>query len=260
MSDVFHSARLTFDRAKYHIRDFNSVVAEFIRSHPWAEFIDRESRPGSDIHKVRFERQPPETLPCVLFDAANNLRAVLDQSGYAAAIAGGKVGPTKCNFPFGDSLAEIETHIARRKAGRDLPPEILTQFVNCKPYNGGNTDLWALNKLCNTKKHCQLTAIIINEPHINFSANVPEGTPIGRFVAPDGTTKGWDSEKQEMTLLTVPAGLDPNIRGHIAFDVAIEGVQPLAGQSAIRVLDRMSSIVESILMSTEVECRRQGYV
>ena len=42
MSDVFHSARLTFDRAQYHIRDFNSVIRSFIDNRPWTEFIDKD--------------------------------------------------------------------------------------------------------------------------------------------------------------------------------------------------------------------------
>ena len=260
MSDVFHSARLTFDRAQYHIRDFNSVIRSFIDNRPWTEFIDKDFEPGKEIHKVGFTTELPETLPCVLFDAANNLRAVLHQSGYAAALASGNVNPTKCLFPFGDTLAEIQAHIAGRKTGRDLPPDILNLFLSFKPYKGPDSTLLALNKLCNAKKHRALIPLEISEPTINFQASVPEGTKIGYSVDADGTVRGWNPDKREMTLVTVQAGLNPHITGRIDFEIAIEGIQALSRLPATKVLKDMSGIVQSVLMATEAECRRLGFI
>jgi hypothetical protein len=265
MTDFFHSARLTFERAQYHIHDFKAVVDNFVTNGPYAEIIDKESEPGKEIHKVGIFGEIPQTLPCILFDAANNLRAVLDQSGYAAATASGHTNATKCNFPFGDTLVEIMSHINGRGAGKHLPSEILDLFLSFKPYKGPDDSqpsfLWALNKLCNTKKHRALIPLAIAEPHVNFFAEVPDGTSIGRGVKPDGTFSGWDPEKREMTLVTVPAGLNPHIRGHITFEIAIDGPEPsLSQMPAVRVIENMSSIVQGILMATETECRRLGFV
>ena len=86
MAVLFDSPRLTLIRAKHHIDDFTDIINGFIAGKKWTRFIDKNSDPHSDLHKVRFNPFDP-MLPCILFDAANNLRSTLDQIGYAAAVA-----------------------------------------------------------------------------------------------------------------------------------------------------------------------------
>ena len=74
MTDVFRSPQLTLIRAHHHIRDFRETVNRFVAEKPWTRFVDKNSNPG-------------KFLPCILFDATNNLRAVLDQVGFASAVA-----------------------------------------------------------------------------------------------------------------------------------------------------------------------------
>lgn len=85
MDDLFHSPRLTLARAHHHINEFNETINRFIAEKPWASFVDKDSEVGRDLHKVKLRQQLPEFLPCILFDAT--LRAVLDQVGYASAVA-----------------------------------------------------------------------------------------------------------------------------------------------------------------------------
>jgi hypothetical protein len=61
-----------------------------------------------------------------------------------------------------------------------LPPEIITLFRGIEPYEGGDGRfLWAINKLCNTKKHCALVPIRITGATGKFTGWVPDGTPAG---------------------------------------------------------------------------------
>jgi hypothetical protein len=261
MSNVFDSARLTLRRARFHIDNFNSIVRDFVDSRPWAYVIDGESEPGNDIHKITFRGEIPEFLPCVLFDAANNLRAVLDQAGYAAAVASGRNNPTKCKFPFGDTLTDITRHVdAGRNSFEHLPKDILDLFIFFRPYKGGNDVLWAMNKLCNTKKHCRLSRLGLCNALSNFIAQVPNNAKIGQRVDENGVIRGWDGSKRELTLVTVPSGLDPQIRGHFTFDIEIDGFDAFAGKHATNVLSDMNREVERILSGTEGECRRLGFI
>ena len=107
MTDVFHSPKLTFERAQHHIRDFERIVAEFKDGQPWAYMIDKDFNPAEHIHKIRFDRKPPDVLACILFDAANNLRAVLDQCGYASAVAGRSQSLKSVKFPFSKNKTEF---------------------------------------------------------------------------------------------------------------------------------------------------------
>jgi hypothetical protein len=259
---MFPSPRLTFARAQHHIDDFRGIIDAFggtSEDRPWTYFVDKESEPGKDIHKIKFTRQLPDILPCILFDAANNLRAVLDQVGYASAIAWGKrPDPKSTNFPFGPDLAALNLNIERRGVCDHLPPEIVALFRSFQPHEGGNAALWALNKLCNTKKHCALIPLVIKGANANFNARLPPDATVGLGFSPEhvGTFQGWNPTKQEITLATVRAGFDPHIRGDVAFSVGIEGIEALRAPPAISALDEMRDTVAEVLWRTEAECRR----
>jgi hypothetical protein len=260
MIDTFHSPHLTLDRAKHHIRDFNTTVKDFMDSKPWTYLVDKKADPTKDIHKIKFTHQLSEMLPCILFDIANNLRAVLDQAGYAAAIASGKVDPKRTNFPFADDLPGLENNIRGRKVCADLPSEIVALFEGFRPYKAGNDILWALNKVCNTKKHCALVPLQIDRALATFSAAIPDEAWAGNTIDETGTVRGWDAEKREMTLVTVPSGMDPRISGNFFFSMAIDGIDTLSGQHAVHVIEEMCSLVERVLLATEAECRSLGLV
>jgi hypothetical protein len=118
MVDLFHSPRLTFVRAEHHIHDFNDVANRFIAEKPWTRFVDKDSQPGHDLHKIKF-KPLPEMLPCILFDATNNLRAVLDQSGYASAVAAKSPSLKAVKFPFGPCEKKWRNNLAN--GCKDLP-------------------------------------------------------------------------------------------------------------------------------------------
>jgi hypothetical protein len=256
MVDLFYSARLTLARAQYHINDFNSLIKGFIQSQPYTIFIDKECNSGKDTHKLRFAERLPDILPCVLFDAVNNLRAALDQAGYAAARASGKVTPKKTNFPFADDSTALDNQIDRRHVCDDLPAEIVAYFRGLKPYEGGDNILWALNKLCNTKKHCALvpgkidsiSSIVIYESDATGASSA--------FLAPRDT---WDPQKHEMILMVTEPGAQPNIRGHIAFSVELSEILALRGIHAGQLLLNMFKLVQNIVFTTETICRHLGF-
>ncbi len=60
--------------------------------------------------------------------------------------------------------------------------------------------------------------------------------------------------------MSVPAGSNFRIDSLITFDIAIEGIDTLGSQPAIHVLNAMSQKVERILLATEAECRRLGFI
>jgi hypothetical protein len=113
MIDVFTSPRLTLDRAHHHIGDLKKQIDNFVHDKPWAYVIENDPVTRHQRHKIRFARWLPPIFPCIVFDAVNNLRAVLDQSGYASAIASGKSNPKRTNFPFCDDPSGLDDNISR---------------------------------------------------------------------------------------------------------------------------------------------------
>jgi hypothetical protein len=259
---VFQSPSLTLVRAQHHIRDLETQIHLFTREKPWAYFVDQDTEPGREAHKIRFTKPLPEILPCIVFDAANNLRAVLDQAGYAAALAGGKIIPGKprarTNFPFADTLSNLDNHIDSRGACDDLPTEITAIFREFNPYKGGNDPLWALNQLCNTKKHCSLVPIQIGGGEVFLTGRLSGPGWFSEITGPGHL--GWNPEKNEITLMiTSQTGAKADITANIYPTVAIGGIETLSGKPAVTVLDGMADIVERVLLATEAECRRLGF-
>jgi hypothetical protein len=263
MANLFDTPRITLNRAQHHIRDLETRINAFVREKPWTYLIDNESTPGQELHKIKFTQRLPEVLPCIVFDAVSNLRATLDQCGYASAVASGKANPKQTAFPFGDDLTGLDNNIIRRKVCNDLPPEIVSLFRTLKPYKGGNDSLWALNKLCNTQKHCALVPTQIGKASAFFT---------GRFTSVGGSTidivdpggnLGWDPEKSEIIVFIGGGGAwataKSDIAANVAITVAIEGIETQSGKPVVAALDAMRCIVEGILMATKTECRRLGF-
>jgi hypothetical protein len=276
MSDLFESPRLTILRAQHHIDDLNAKINEFVSNQPWSEVVEYDVNSRQNLLKIKFSRRLPPDLPCIVFDAANNLRAVLDQAGYAAAGAAGRIEPKRTQFPFGDDLTGLEDVIKRGRC-RDLPPEILTLFRSFSPYKGGNDALWALNKLCNAKKHCALVPFNLGRAQISHMSVTAKPTIVSRND--DGSFQltyeaqgsfitgligagnpGWDPDKYEITLASAPVETNPQYQTHVALNVAFDGIETQIGKPAVAVLREMMRVVDGVLSATEAECRRLGFI
>jgi hypothetical protein len=257
MGDVFYSPRLTLVRARRHILDFTKIVNEFVDSKPWTEFVDKDTDPSRDLYKLKFTQALPEMLPCILFDAANNLRAVLDQAGYASAVAAKSPSLKATKFPFGPTERDFKNDLARWC--KDLPPEIRAIFESSNAYKTGDSTLWALNEIANDNKHCALKPLIIASPSAFFSGKSVGKGGIDEIVSPGGAGIGWDSEKNEITLMAALPGTNFRLGvSNLTFNIAIDDIDTLESQQAIDVLEAMAHKVEGILSATEAKCRGLG--
>lgn len=276
MGNPFDSPRLTILRAQHHIDEVSAKITEFISNQPWSYRIDQDLTARQDLHKIKFERRLPSELPCIVFDAVNNMRAVLDQAGYASAIASGRQIPKRTNFPFADNLTGLNGNIDVRKVCDHLPPEITALFRCFSPYQGGSDTLWAMNKLCNSKKHCALAPFDFGRAQLSETTISPKPISVvkeggmykvsykamqsGFIGGMSGKNADWDSEKYEITLARLPLNTSTNYRADVSLNVAIEGVETLRGKPAVAALNEMMHVVDGILSATEAECRRLGFL
>lgn len=247
MSDPLKSARYSVGRAKHHIAELKATADAFFNDRPYETFAEPDSDGIHNRIKVRFAKPIPESMQGAAFDAVNNLRASLDQAGFAIGRAAGKRGK-QAHFPFGDSLANAKS-LARR-GSKDIPDNIFAVMIAFKPYKGGNDLLWALNKLANANKH----EILVPVGAFVGKATVEAARWSGRLRMPPV----WDSAKNEMEIGTIKRGSDSYGYFQIAFYVALGEVAVVAGKPAVDVLSDMVSVVEHILMALEAETRRAG--
>lgn len=249
MAGPLHDSRYSVEHAKRRTRELESEIKVFNKTNPCAQVMQRDPNTMEYVYKIKLVNPLPAALSGIAFDVVTNLRSALDQAGFAVAVAAGKKGKD-AHFPFGDTLAEVQSRAGRRS--KDIPKEIFDVMVSAKPYKGGNDLLWALNKLCNTNKH----EIII-----------PMGMASGGFVMASGTPmKGplkisaprWDSAKNEMEYMRIGPTLEANINCQFIFYIAIGKIEIMEGQTALIVLNATAGEVERVLMTIEGEARRIG--
>ena len=72
-------------RAKQQIDDLETQIHTFAKEKPWSHIVEKDADGVANLHKVKFTERLSEDLPHIVFEAANNLRAVLDQLGFAVA-------------------------------------------------------------------------------------------------------------------------------------------------------------------------------
>jgi hypothetical protein len=256
--NAFDSPRLTLERAKHHIRDLKHVIQTFTDERPWSYEIDPESQAPKKVHKIKFHKLSPADAACILFDAVNNLRATLDQIGYSAATASGKTDPSGTNFPFGDDAAGVENVFKKNRAHLTLPPEIMDLFRSVEPYNDGSGQLlWAINKLCNTKKHCNLVPTRVTGVRASFTAWVPDGTPAGTGL---GGSNRWRPNELELILMVTEPEIEPRLSGNLSFTVSVDGVDLIRDQPIVWLLEGAVDTINGLLTSAEATCKKLGFL
>jgi hypothetical protein len=178
MTDLFSSSKLMMCRARHHIGDLANQINAFMDGKPWTHLVENNVDGTKNLHKIKFTKRLPEDTSCMVFDAANNIRSVLDQMAFAIAVKHtGIIKPKSAKFPFGPT--EFDMLNNSKGACKDLPPEISSLFESFRPYKGGNNLLWALNELANTPKHETIVPVGIGGATTSF---LPPGIIRGELV------------------------------------------------------------------------------
>lgn len=252
MADDFASPKSMLRRAKTQIAELDAQIKSFTKDEPWAHVVEKDSDGVTNLHKIKFTDRLSDDLPHIVFEAANNLRAVLDQLGFAVAQLAGNPEPKSCKFPFGPT--EVDMRNNSKGGCKDLPAEIRTLFEGFNAYSGGNNALWALNELANGPKHKTLYPVALGSAGM-FARNMSIS---GNFSVP---AIRYDSANNEIVFLRVGLNAKVSYDVNVAFSVALDNVAGVVnGQHPVAALDAMRSEVESVLMATEAECRRIGLV
>ena len=161
MSDAFASPKSKLAWAKENLLpDLHQRIEGWLSLDPYAQVIEPDpQKPGWEIHKIKLVKPFPEAFGNLVGDVVGNLREVLDTAGYAIALALNNPDARNIAFPFASDVDHMASSIGRAK---DLPKEIQSLFCGFQPYRGGDDLLWALNELCNGKKHKIITTSLLS--------------------------------------------------------------------------------------------------
>ena len=213
MPNIFASAKHSLRRGQYHALDLAQRLNALNRPNTSEKFatlvVDPQPDGATETIKVRFHPLFRYEFPSIVFDAVSNFRACLDQMIYTIAV------PRGLPLPIGKDAAWA---IKRIDGIEYLPPEILTVFRSFNPYKGGNDTLWALNELCNIKKH---------------AARGP--------VRLGGST--FDAEAKYVVVGSGPLGMHAQTDTQVTFAVVLKHPEKaMSGQHPILLLDQIHTI------------------
>jgi hypothetical protein len=251
-ADPFESPRRKLARAKEHIVDLEKKANAFFSSHQYTKVTEPDPTGQYKLYKIRFNRPLPGNLADIAADAAQNLRDVLDHSGYAAAVASGRSKPLNAYFPFAGSADDLDNAIRGRC--KDIPGDIAALFRTFRPYKGGNNLLWALNRIAVTNKHMLLAPMAVSAD-MYFDDVIVRGSPSG-LPTMIGEPPVWDRTKNDIMFLRLPS--DANLKGNfrVSIFVVFHEVEIVGGQPVVGILNALAREVERILVTVEAETRR----
>jgi hypothetical protein len=247
----FYSPQARLNRANQHIARLHKGIERFVNQRPYKEITELQADGVTEVYKFKITKTLPESCVHAAAEALEALRSVLDQSGYAAAVASGKITPKRTQFPIGDDPTGLENVIGR-KVAKDLPDEILTLFRSFKPYQGGNNLIWALNKLANAKHTTLLPVTAEIDAMLNINIWIHGDVELVRPV--------FDRAKREIVFARVRPGGQLKYDLTFAFFVALGEIDFIARHQAVAVLRAMSGEVARILKATEATCRNLGFL
>jgi hypothetical protein len=148
----FPSSQLKIQNAIYHTHKIDEVLIDYGKRLT----VSYEPVPGDPHHKRLTLSEPqPRQLPLVIGDAIHNFRSALDLM--MCDIARRQLTDTalisKVAFPIADSLEKLDEMIASNKAFKQMDPAVLAAVRACRPYKGGDSQLYALHRLDIDDKH-----------------------------------------------------------------------------------------------------------
>lgn len=250
MLDPFDSSKRRIERAKTHIHDLDGKISYFINRKPCSHAVEPDADGVNQLHKIKFAAPIPDSFGEIAADSLENLRAALDQAGYAVAVAAGTVNPRFAYFPIAENAVEL--HKAIKGRCKNIPDDIVALFRAFKPYKGGNDLIWALNRANNINKHRLLvpSCISLDTLGLRMTMSGAGSIPVPR----------WDREKNEIIFAISAPGTKIKYEVKGSFCISFDEIETIRGYPAAHILSAMASEVERIVVAIEAEARRMGLV
>ncbi|MDA8282515.1 MAG: hypothetical protein M0Z42_04270 [Actinomycetota bacterium] len=179
---------LKLGRAKHHLEEIEGIVAPWRDSHPYDRQEVVEGKDKVYAYRLKFTSEPDQSLPTVVGDFIQNVRASLDYLMTGLVPSDRR---TKTYFPIFDVDPFAKDPDNRRKyLQRDamdrrrwrtytkgVPPNPLRLIHEFQPYalgahrRGNLRILWALKKISDADKHRELTTTPLGLEHVHVQVD-----------------------------------------------------------------------------------------
>jgi hypothetical protein len=249
-----YSAHVRIERAKEHLKDLESQIAQFFAEKPYASVMENDPDGKHEIYELQFTKRFPFRWRILATEIIEHARASLDHATFGAHLAArGDPDSRYVAFPIGNTVADLDNSIRGRS--KDLTPEIQAFLRTLECYQGGNgAGIYTLNDLCNLSKHALIAFIVGQAINIEIRGTGWTGPVqfIEQFV--------WERSKNEIKYARVPRGTQFQHHVTLSVFVAIEHKKGRSPISATEVLKILIEDAGEAVIAIERECRRLGYI
>lgn len=152
MTDPFESPNLLMEGAEESAREFDEIARPFLDQSNWTDSSFDDPETGERVGRITFKTAVPKKLAVRTKRGFGELIDALDHALFASAVLIKGKGGKRCTFPFGETPAKLEQEFAKGRCD-DLHGEIQKIIIASKPYKGGNSFLWAANRIRNASVH-----------------------------------------------------------------------------------------------------------
>jgi len=265
-SVLLASTLAKIDRAKKHLGELTGEIGAFHARNPYRIMIDKDSKPGHELHRVRFLEDIPVSWGTIVGDVLHNLRSSLDNLASALVVANGRTGRNVINdaqFPIASSELGFQKSLAALKG---VSAEAKRVIERLKPYQGGTDAFWRLHRLDNLDKHTVLIPVGASHTSILWKFNTLPGFE-AMFADKGGLPADFVAPELPPMILT-PAnfqfplkdgdvifdyGLGPDTEGkrkgdfQFTIDIAFGEGQVIDGQPVVPSLQQFIDFVERVV-------------
>jgi len=252
--EPFLSSRLKIERAKCHISELNSEIAEFLSHDPYGVIIEDGPNSGQCSWTIRVREEVPVHFPTILGDAVHNLRTALDILA-CDLVRLNQQSPKGVYFPFCLNRDDFEDTIRKRHIDR-AAPEVVDIIRTLEPYEDGlGYMLRAVHDLDIIDKHQLLIPIFhcVNIPYTSFSPSSPfPSDQIFFTLQSTHSHRVKDGTVLCYTPITDEIKVGQNLK--VAFEIAFGDGQPLEGQPIFPQLHQVTSFITRIIEIFEEHC------
>jgi len=257
MADPFKSSRFSLDHANKRLIEFTREIVTFRKSDPYAVVTEPYPNSTDETYKVKLVKPFP-VLSGTAMDILNALRSSLDQAGFASAVLSGARG-SRAKFPFGETAAEAEGRRKPKATSAQVPKEIFDVMLSFQPYKGGQSPegqsiLWTMNHLVNTKKHETIVPTVLCVGN-TFADKLHASFRHGFTWPPQ-----WDRAKNEMELFSVPCGSKPKYKLQFQLVIGFDDPEVPAILPADEMLGVMLKESRRMVDAIESKARKMGLI
>jgi hypothetical protein len=252
--DPFYSAKSRLQRAEDKISELDTAIWEYRSKHP-PDLICEPDEPDrrTKTYKFKFTAPFPDSWTHLPIEILEATRSALDQCAYAAAKVSRNPRLKRTQFPIADTFDNLKNLITGRKVCEDVPDAVVSIFIRFKPYKGGNSELWALNKLRNST-HTQLVPVAVRgaNVHIRHSKRFP-----GELT---GLNPVFDSTKNELPFARAAIDDQHSFGAYPTFNIGFDQTVAPDRRHAVAFLTAAVNTVEEVVQTVETACKRLGFL